>query len=192
MRSRDSRPGSGAFVLLAVGLVAAPAPLRAAVAAIGVAVKVDQAGYLPAARKVAIVVTASPVTTFSVKSQIDGAVALKGPLGPHTDDVDSVDSVQAADFSALQKPGRYFVEVEGVGRRPAASQGCGGGHLGATTPLMIPETGKSSDVPRPISGNAGWEPSGGRNSNTNSGGCPGGSAGPGTAFPGEDEHVLGR
>ena len=87
MGSRESRAGSVTVVLLGALLLSAPAPLRAAVAAIGVAVKVDQAGYLPTARKVAIVVAASPATAFSVKSQAGGAVAFQGTLGPQTQDV---------------------------------------------------------------------------------------------------------
>src|SRR5262245_9621849 len=98
MWGKGSRLRSGAVALLFAVLLGVPSGLHAAVAAPGAAVKVDQAGYLPAARKVAIVVTTNPATAFSVKSQTDGAVAFQGALGPHTDDVDSGDSVQAADF----------------------------------------------------------------------------------------------
>ncbi len=79
-------------------------------------IKVDQAGYLPAAPKVAFVVTAKSATAFAVKRATDGVVVVQGKLSAGVDDADSGDRVQAADFSKLYKTGQYFLEVEGVGR----------------------------------------------------------------------------
>jgi endoglucanase len=79
-------------------------------------IKVDQAGYLPRAPKVALVVTAKPTNEFLVKRVSDSAVALKGKLSAPVADADSGDQVLSADFSRLAAPGQYFLEVPGVGR----------------------------------------------------------------------------
>jgi endoglucanase len=78
------------------------------------AIKVDQVGYLPAARKIALV--AAPGTSFRVLRMPAGTVALAGKLGAATLDPDTGDQVAAADFSKLTKSGDYCLEVPGVGR----------------------------------------------------------------------------
>jgi len=78
-------------------------------------IKVDQAGYLPTAPKLALVVSDNPVSEFTVKTA-KGAVAMKGVLSGAIKDTDSGDSVRTADFSTLRKPGKYYLEVPGVGR----------------------------------------------------------------------------
>jgi len=81
-----------------------------------VEIKVDQAGYLPQASKVAIVVSGAAAGDFMLKRAADGAVAYQGKLSAAIPDADSGDSVQAADFTRVKKPGKYFLDVPGVGR----------------------------------------------------------------------------
>jgi endoglucanase len=79
-------------------------------------IKLDQAGYLPHAPKVAIVASTAPAAAFLVKREGDGKVVYTGKLGAAVSDPDSGDRVQSADFSALHQSGRYYLEVPGVGR----------------------------------------------------------------------------
>jgi endoglucanase len=80
-------------------------------------IKVDQVGYLPAAPKIAFI-TSSAVTprSFSVKRTSDNRVAFEGKLGVAAHDSNTGDDVQAADFSTLREPGRYYIDVPGLGR----------------------------------------------------------------------------
>jgi endoglucanase len=88
-----------------------------AAAATGAAeIKVDQAGYLPAAPKLAMVAVKSAASAFTVRSAGDGAVVFPGTLSQPVEDPDTGDRVQTADFTGLKKPGRYYLEVPGVGR----------------------------------------------------------------------------
>lgn len=80
------------------------------------AIQVDQAGYLPDAPKLAMVVAAAPAREFTVRSARDGRVVLRGALPAPVGDADSGDRIQTADFSRLRRPGRYYLEVAGVGR----------------------------------------------------------------------------
>lgn len=79
-------------------------------------IKVDQAGYLPTAPKIAFVAAKKPAKTFVVKRTTDDKIVLKGELSSATADADSGDHVQEADFSKLKKPGTYYLQVPGVGR----------------------------------------------------------------------------
>ena len=79
-------------------------------------IKVDQAGYLPAAPKIAFVAAKAPAKKFVVKRSTDDKVVLTGELSAATADADSGDQVQSADFSKLKKPGTYYLQVPGVGR----------------------------------------------------------------------------
>ena len=79
-------------------------------------IKVDQAGYLPAAPKIAVVAAQKPATEFLVRRSAGDAVAWRGKLSASRPDADSGDAVQLANFSALSEPGRYYLEVPGVGR----------------------------------------------------------------------------
>ena len=79
-------------------------------------IKVDQAGYLPTAPKIAFVASKAPATAFVVKRTTDDKVVFKGQLSAATADADSGDQVQSADFSKLTKPGSYYLQVPGVGR----------------------------------------------------------------------------
>lgn len=78
-------------------------------------IRLATVGYAPERAKVATVVGTAG-TTFVVKSSQDGATALTGNLPESVVDPDSKEAVRFADFSSLAKPGRYFLEVEGLGR----------------------------------------------------------------------------
>ena len=79
-------------------------------------IKVDQAGYLPGAPKIAAVVSKAEAPAFSVRRADNNAVVFSGTLSPAAADADSGDSVRAADFSKLDKVGRYYLDVPGAGR----------------------------------------------------------------------------
>ena len=78
------------------------------------AIKVDQVGYPIDGPKVALI--AAPADTFQIRRSSDKSVVFQGKLSPPVSDPDTGDQVYAADFSALRKPGTYFLEVPGVGR----------------------------------------------------------------------------
>ena len=77
-------------------------------------IKVDQVGYPANASKVAMV--SAPAKTFAVKRVGDNASIFQGQLGPTATDSNSGDTLQAADFSSVRKPGTYYLDVPGVGR----------------------------------------------------------------------------
>lgn len=80
------------------------------------AIKLDQAGYLPSAPKVAMLAVDRPLQTFSIRREADGEPVYTGTLGEPVDDANSGDRVQAVDFSALGESGRYYIDIPGVGR----------------------------------------------------------------------------
>jgi endoglucanase len=80
------------------------------------AIKLDQAGYLPNSPKMAAVAANSAAASFSVRSADTGATAYSGDLSAPVLDAESGDRVQAADFSKLTAPGRYYLDVPTVGR----------------------------------------------------------------------------
>jgi endoglucanase len=92
-----------------MGFAAAPAPAPTP------DIKVDQVGYLPAAPKVAMVVSKTPATDFVVRRAGAGAIAYRGRLSTPVADANSGDKVQAADFSSLRQQGRFYIDVPGVG-----------------------------------------------------------------------------
>ncbi len=79
-------------------------------------IKIDQVGYLTGAPKVALVASKTAASEFTVHRATGGAVAFRAALPPPVEDPDSGDRVQAADFTALTAPGRYYLEIAGVGR----------------------------------------------------------------------------
>jgi endoglucanase len=80
------------------------------------AIRVDQVGYLEVGPKRAAVVVDPPATAFAVRRVDGGAVAFEGDLGSPRLDPDTGDRVQLADFTPLAAPGRYVVEVPGLGQ----------------------------------------------------------------------------
>ncbi len=92
-------------------------PLAAAAAeAPSLSIRVNQAGYLPHAPKLAMVVAAAPGREFTVRRASDGRIVYRGELSAPAADPDSGDTVQTADFSRLRTTGRFYLEVPGAGR----------------------------------------------------------------------------
>jgi endoglucanase len=86
-------------------------------------IKLSQVGYPTRARKLAFVVAKTQASSFAVTRESDGATVLEGRLSEPVSDVDSGDRIQTADFSALDRPGQYVIDVPGVGRSFAVSVG---------------------------------------------------------------------
>ena len=80
-----------------------------------IAIKVDQVGYLPHARKLAFVVADQTASEFLLRNANDSSVVFRGHLSAPVDDVDSGDRIQTADFSKFTSEGRFYIEVPGVG-----------------------------------------------------------------------------
>src|ERR1022692_4739648 len=79
-------------------------------------IKVDQVGYLPHSPKLAMVVSHILAKEFSVRRAGNDSVVFHGRLAEPANDPDSGDLIQTADFTKLDKPGKYYLEVPGVGR----------------------------------------------------------------------------
>lgn len=79
-------------------------------------IHVDQVGYLPGAPKIAVVAAQEPAKAFTVVDTASGKVVVQGELSAPMEDASTGDRVQTADFSRLTKPGRYHLEVAGVGQ----------------------------------------------------------------------------
>lgn len=79
------------------------------------AIAVGQAGYAPRQSKHALV-TAEDARAFTVHDDALGHVVLEGALSEARLDADTGMRVRDADFTSLDKPGRYHVRVPGVGR----------------------------------------------------------------------------
>ncbi len=99
------------LLLLAASLFAAPPTT---------AIKVDQVGYPASAPKVAFVTTtvttATPASAFNVRNADDDSVAFRGALTAPVEDPDSGDRIQTANFTALSRPGAYYLDVPSIGR----------------------------------------------------------------------------
>ena len=76
----------------------------------------DQAGYLPSQVKVALVAARTEARAFVVRRASNDKVVFRGTLSAAQPDPDSGDIVQAADFTKLNKSGRYYLDVPDVGR----------------------------------------------------------------------------
>jgi endoglucanase len=86
-----------------------------AAAAPTTAIKVDQVGYLPYARKLAFVLASQTATEFLLRKSTDSSIVFRGRLSAPADDADSGDRIQTADFSNFNTEGRFYIEVPGVG-----------------------------------------------------------------------------
>jgi endoglucanase len=78
------------------------------------AIKVDQVGYPLHGPKIALVSVSAE--SFEVRRSSDGGVSFHGRFAPPQADSNTGDRVQAADFSALQRAGTYYIDIPGVGR----------------------------------------------------------------------------
>ncbi len=79
-------------------------------------IKVDQVGYLPHSTKLAMIASHTLARDFFVRRASNDSTAFHGKLAEPVSDADSGDLIQEADFSKLDKPGKYYLEVPGVGR----------------------------------------------------------------------------
>jgi endoglucanase len=110
-------PRSGRELLLAVavlGLVFCPALVCAAESA-SLSIEVDQVGY-PLHRPKVALVSAAMAESFEVHRSSDRALVFRGRLALPQADPNTGDQVRAADFTAFDREGTYFLEVPGVGR----------------------------------------------------------------------------
>src|SRR5271168_2637755 len=78
----------------------------------------NQLGFQPARKKIATLVTPANVAeeakSFRVRVDGTGAVVFEGTLSAATADEASGDTVHQADFSALNIPGMYRLEIDGA------------------------------------------------------------------------------
>ena len=128
-------PASVALALCSFALAQTPAPTPASAAPAapaqqqvppwrrpdlkppaGAAIRVNTVGFLPDAVKRATI--AAEASAFRVLDAATAAVVFAGPVSPpvRTAPTDTDESVRVADFSALQTPGRYVIDVPGIGR----------------------------------------------------------------------------
>jgi endoglucanase len=106
-------------LILLAGCGAAAQPPSNDAASPGIAIKLDQVGYLPGEAKLAMVTASGAAGEFQVRRAGPGPVVQRGRLGPPLTDADSGDTVRLADFSALSETGEFVIEVDGVGAGPA-------------------------------------------------------------------------
>jgi endoglucanase len=95
-------------------LILSGAILLSGLLATGQVIKVNQIGFYPASKKVAVV----PETTtgqFEIISEDGTKVEYSGTMGAAATWAYSGESVRLADFSAFTKPGKYKVRVAGTG-----------------------------------------------------------------------------
>jgi endoglucanase len=79
-------------------------------------IKVDQVGYLPSERKLAMVTNAAATGGFALLRQSDGSAVFTGTLSATVDDGEnSGDQIRYADFSSYTTPGTYVIQVDGLG-----------------------------------------------------------------------------
>lgn len=86
-----------------------------AVAGISDDVRVNSIGYKPAFAKHATIMGDHGAAEWQIRRAADNNVVLTGKLAAATKTLDCHKTVQLADFSALTKPGKYVLNVDGVG-----------------------------------------------------------------------------
>jgi endoglucanase len=112
MRSIPLLRACSALLLLGIA-----APSSHGATADGGAIQINQVGFLPGAAKRAAV---APVraNAFAVVDDESGRAVFSGPLGPPTPWTPADADVRLADFSALTRPGRYRLHVDGLPDSP--------------------------------------------------------------------------
>jgi len=78
------------------------------------AVKVCQVGYLPDETKIAILTT-EPKGKVLVRKSDNHEIVASLSVGTASFDSDTGDTVRCIDFTEVSRPGRYYLDVEGVG-----------------------------------------------------------------------------
>jgi len=79
-------------------------------------IRLNTLGYPPSAPKQASI--AVPCTGFEVVRVADGAAVFKGEISGPVLDADTQEQLYTADFSTLNQPGDYELDVPGVGKSP--------------------------------------------------------------------------
>jgi endoglucanase len=77
-------------------------------------IRLNTVGYLPGHEKRASV--AARFTDFSVVAEHGGAVVFRGKAAGPVHNADTNEDLYVADFSSLERPGAYRLEIAGVGR----------------------------------------------------------------------------
>src|SRR5262245_13452933 len=93
------------IIICVVGVAAAPTT----------DIKLDQVGYLPQSRKLALVVANQTASEFLLRKLDDKSIVFRSRLSAPIADADSGDRIQLADFSQFKTEGRFYLEVPGVG-----------------------------------------------------------------------------
>jgi endoglucanase len=114
------KPSRAAPALAALAaMLVGPCAAAPAAAPDTTAIQVDQVGYLPGGAKWAAVGARTAAAAFDVIDEATGRVAWSGPLAPARRWEPARQELRLADFSALHRPGRYHLEVQGL--PPSAS-----------------------------------------------------------------------
>ncbi len=79
------------------------------------AVRVNTVGYLPGSTKLTLV-TDTQASRFVIRDHADDSIVYEGELSGSIESPDTQEQVWRGDFSTLQAPGRYSVEVDDAGR----------------------------------------------------------------------------
>ena len=82
-------------------------------------VRVNQAGYLPGAAKIALLVGHSPAARAAVRDVSSRREVLNPAVGPALHDPHSGDTLRPIDISTVRTPGTYVIEIDG---QPASDQ----------------------------------------------------------------------
>ena len=77
-------------------------------------IRLNTVGYLPSAEKKAVIV--APATNFAVLRVADRAKVLSGVVSGPVLNPDTQEQLYTADFSALNRPGEYQLDIPAVGR----------------------------------------------------------------------------
>ncbi len=77
-------------------------------------IRINSLGFLPAAQKKATII--SKCSNFRVKEVLKGRTAYSGKVTGPFSQQDVNQTVWIADFSNVNKPGKYYLEVPGVGK----------------------------------------------------------------------------
>ena len=81
-------------------------------------VRLNQIGFYPNAQKIAVVITEKQ-TTFELKDASTGKTVFKGKLSEPRTSQHSGKISRIADFSGVRKAGKYFIEVQSLGKSAA-------------------------------------------------------------------------
>jgi endoglucanase len=108
-------PGTAPAAAVPTGLPASEQVTLAPIAAD--VVLVDQLGYLPTHEKIGLVADAASTKFQLVDVQASRAI-LAGTLGEPMRDSDTGQALRRAEFSSIQQPGMYSLQIPGLGRSP--------------------------------------------------------------------------